>query len=273
MPTYAIGDVHGCYDTLRGLLADCGFDADRDRLWMVGDLVNRGPRSLQVLRWARETQERMGERMVAVLGNHDLHLVARHEGLRSHRKDTFGDVLAAPEAGELIAWLRRRPLLHRQGDLFVVHAGLLPSWTPEEAECRAREIEEHLLSAEGLAELTVRFTPADADAGAPAAGRLRTALMALTRLRTCTAEGLPCDWSGPLDGAPAGCFPWFRVPGRASRGVRVICGHWAALGLHREAGVVALDSGAVYGGSISALRLEDGKIFQQPATENAIPIT
>ncbi len=273
MPTYAVGDVHGCYETLRGLLADCGFDPDRDRLWMVGDLVNRGPRSLEVLHWARDLNRRLGERMVVVLGNHDLHLVASHEGLRGdRRKDTFGDVLAASEAAELVAWLRRRPLLHREGDLLLVHAGLLPSWTPEEAERRAREVEERLLSDEGLAELVARFTADDAADGAPAAGRRRSPLAGLTRLRTCTAEGLPCDWSGPLDGAPAGCLPWFRVPGRASRGARVICGHWAALGLHREAGVVALDSGAVYGGSISALRLEDGKIFQRRATENAARI-
>lgn len=268
MPTYVVGDVHGCDATLRGLLADVGFDPGRDRLWMVGDLVNRGPHSLAVLRWAREMEERMGERMVVVLGNHDLHLVSRHAGLRGpHRRDTFDEVLAAPEIDELIAWLRRRPLLHREGDRILVHAGLLPSWTPEEAEVRAREVEERLRHAGGLAELAARFTPADGLPGAPPAARLRTSLAALTRLRTCTVEGVPCDWSGPPEGAPDGCLPWFRVPGRASAGARIFCGHWAALGLHRAPGVVALDSGAAWGGSVSALRLEDDRIFQRRVTE------
>ncbi len=272
MPTYVVGDVHGCYRTLRGLLADCGFDRDRDRLWLVGDLVNRGPHSLEVLRWARETEARMGERMVAVLGNHDLHLVAFHAGLRGrHRRDTFDDVVDAPDASELVTWLRLRPLIRREGDLVLVHAGLLPSWTAVEAETRAREVEDRLRDDDGLAELVVRFTDADAAPAAPPAGRRRTALAALTRLRTCTVEGLPCGWSGPPDGAPPGCLPWFRVPGRASSGLEIVCGHWAALGLHREAGVVALDSGAAWGGHLSVLRLEDDRIFQRPVTETAAP--
>lgn len=271
MPTYVVGDVHGCGEALHALLEQCGFDADRDRLWLVGDLVNRGPRSLEVLRWARRTAERMVERMVAVLGNHDLHLVSRHAGVAERRsRDTFNAVLDAPDVDRLVSWLRWRPLIHREDDHLLVHAGLLPSWTPGEAVRRGREAEALLRSEGGPRRLLAKAEPGidDDDPASP-----RAALTALTRLRTCTVEGRPCHFSGPPEAAPSGCLPWFRVPGRRSTGVTVLCGHWAALGLHREPGVVALDSGAAWGGSLSALRLDDGLIFQQPVTETARPWT
>jgi bis(5'-nucleosyl)-tetraphosphatase (symmetrical) len=264
MPTYVVGDVHGCFETLQRLLADCGFDHGRDRLWLVGDLVNRGPESLEVLRWARDLDRRLGERMVAVAGNHDLHLVSRHAGVAAaKRRDTLDAVLAAPDADELVDWLRRRPLLHREGDQLLVHAGLLPSWTPEDAEREARRVEARLRDRGAFRELVAWPPPPE-----PAEDPARTALGAFTRLRTCTAGGRPCnDFAGPPKEAPPGCIPWFRVRGRRSRGVTVLCGHWAALGLHREAGVIALDSGAAWGGKLSALRLEDGEVFQRPVTE------
>jgi bis(5'-nucleosyl)-tetraphosphatase (symmetrical) len=266
MPTYVVGDVHGCFDTLLGLLADCGFDPGRDRLWLVGDLVNRGPKSLEVLRWAADLDQRLGERMVAVAGNHDLHLVSRHAGIAAaKRRDTLDAVLAAPDASELVDWLRRRPLLHRDGGWLLVHAGLLPSWTPEEAERLARRVEARLRDTEASREL-LAWPPSPDRTEDPD----RTVLEAFTRLRTCTVDGEPCDdFSGPPDEAPPGCVPWFRVPGRRSRETDVVCGHWAALGLHREAGAVALDSGAAWGGELSVLRLEDGVVFQRPVTETA----
>ncbi|MEE8523682.1 MAG: symmetrical bis(5'-nucleosyl)-tetraphosphatase [Thermoanaerobaculia bacterium] len=263
MPTYAVGDVHGCFDALRGVLADCGFDRDRDRLWLVGDLVNRGPRSLEVLRWATDLGERLGERMVVVAGNHDLHLVSRHAGVSvAKHQDTLDAVLAAPDADELVGWLRRRPLLHREDGYLLVHAGLLPSWTPAAAERRARRVEGCLRDADAARELLAWPLPRESPEDP-----LRTTLGVLTRLRTCTVDGRPCDFAGPPEEAPPGCLPWFRVPDRRSREVTVICGHWAALGLHREAGVIALDSGAAWGGRLSAVRLEDGEIFQRPVTE------
>src|SRR5688572_6057781 len=144
MATYAIGDVQGCYDELRRLLAQTRFATGRDRLWLVGDLVNRGPKSLEVLRFVRG----LGESAVTVLGNHDLHLVTQHEGLERRRgDDTFGDVLQARDAAELVGWLRGRPMMHVEGDYAMVHAGLLPAWTIEKARLLAREVESELRGA------------------------------------------------------------------------------------------------------------------------------
>ncbi len=263
MPTFAIGDVHGCFDSLQELLEDCGFKPAEDRLWLVGDLVNRGPKSLEVLRWAMDLEARLGERMVAVAGNHDLHLVARHAGVAAaKRKDTLDEVLSAPDAGELVGWLRRRPLLHREDDHLLVHAGLLPSWTPAAADTWARRVEKRLQDSGATRDLLAWPSPAGIEEDP-----LRTALAAFTRLRTCTTDGRQCDFSGPPQKAPPGCLPWFRIPERHSREVTVICGHWAALGFHREPGVLALDSGAAWGGQLSAVRLEDGRVFQRPVTE------
>jgi bis(5'-nucleosyl)-tetraphosphatase (symmetrical) len=141
MATYAIGDVHGCFETLRRLLRRVVYDPARDRLWFVGDLVNRGPDSLGVLRWAAA----QGDRIVAVLGNHDLHLLARAEGISAARKrDTLEEILEAPDRDDLLSWLRSRPLLHREGEILLVHAGLFPEWTPAEAERLARDVEARL---------------------------------------------------------------------------------------------------------------------------------
>ncbi len=268
MATYVVGDIHGCDRARRELLEHCGFDAGRDRLWLAGDLVNRGPRSLEVLRWARDLSSRLGERMVAVLGNHDLHLLSRHAGLRPARpRDTFDAVMAAPDADDLVAWLANRPLVHRDGDNLLVHAGLLPSWTPADAERRARQAEAFLRDVDRRPEMLARSGSWD-----DATRRSRAALQTFTRLRTCTVEGQPCNFAGPPEAAPEGCLPWFRVPGRKSAGIRVLCGHWSTLGLHREANIVALDSGAAWGGSLSALRLEDERIFQVPVTETSPPV-
>jgi bis(5'-nucleosyl)-tetraphosphatase (symmetrical) len=264
MATYAIGDVHGCFDTLRALLDRLPFDPAADRLWLVGDLVNRGPRSLEVLRWARELAERMGGRFQAVLGNHDLRLVAVGRGVAEPRRgDTLDEVLEAPDRDALLGWLGGLPLLHRDGDRLLVHAGLLPGWTPGEAERRAREVEAALSGPPGD-DLLRRPEQGEDD---PVPSELREALAAFTLLRTCTPGGDRCPHSGPPDQAPAGCIPWFEVPGRASAEFQVVCGHWSALGLHLADGVAALDSGVVWGGALSALRLDDREVFQQPALE------
>ena len=269
MATYAVGDVHGCWKTLRRLLSRLRLHPAQDRLWLVGDLVNRGPRSLEVLRWARATAAAMEERFAVVLGNHDLRLLALAAGVtRPKRLDTLEAVLAAPDAAELIAWLAARPLLHRdpgrQGWL-MVHAGLLPGWTVEDAEAAARQVEA-ALAGPCRAALLARG-PADPAADDPALPPLRRALAAFTLVRTLTADGDRCDHSGPLADAPPGCVPWFRVPGRRSAGRRIVCGHWAALGLHREDGVVALDTACVWGQRLTAVRLDDGEVFQQETVE------
>jgi bis(5'-nucleosyl)-tetraphosphatase (symmetrical) len=265
MPTYAIGDIHGCVATLEALLARLRFDAARDRLWLVGDLVNRGPRSLAVLRWARE----LGERALVVLGNHDLHLLARAAGVvREGRRDTLAEVLAAPDAPDLLDWLRRRPLLHREGDHLLVHAGLLPEWTADQAESVAREVAAGLVAEEAPALLAgIRHGPFPAwsDEVAPFERR-RLALAAFALLRTVDGDGRPrFEFSGPPQEAPPGCLPWWEVPGRRQPGLTLVFGHWAALGAHLapEQGIVALDSGCAWGGPLSAYRLDDGALFQE----------
>ncbi|MCH9649174.1 MAG: symmetrical bis(5'-nucleosyl)-tetraphosphatase [Deltaproteobacteria bacterium] len=267
MATYAIGDLHGCFETLQLLLAQLPFDSRRDRLWLVGDLVNRGPRSLETLRWAKRLHLEMAGRMTVVLGNHDLHLLAVGHGITETRNgDTLDEVLSAPDQSELLSWLRHRPLLHREQKHLLVHAGLLPRWSPSEAADLARRLE-IALAGEDLQWLLKRNeTPRDPDRA-----QLRVALEGLTRLRTCTLEGKPCRFAGPPQEAPPRCLPWFAVPNRRSREATIVCGHWAALGLRLQPGLCALDSGVVWGHSLSALRLEDLKLYQQRAVEKRDP--
>jgi bis(5'-nucleosyl)-tetraphosphatase (symmetrical) len=267
MATYAIGDVHGCFQALQRLLRKVGYDPRQDRLWFVGDLVNRGPHSLEVLRWAAERDDRI----VAVLGNHDLHLLARAAGVAEVKKrDSLEAVLAAPDRDDLLAWLRGRPLLHREGELLLVHAGLFPAWTPAEAERLAREVEERLRG-EKAAKLLAAVDQRVAERwkeNLSGQERARVALAGLARLRTLDAEARMCaDFSGPPMLAPKGCHPWYSVPGRQSAGATVIFGHWAALGLKVGDGVACLDTGCVWGRALTALRLDDWRIFQEPAGE------
>lgn len=243
MATYVIGDVQGCFITLERLLARIEFDPSRDRLWFVGDIVNRGPSSLEVLRFVRD----LGERAIVVLGNHDLHLIARSRGTRAKkRRDTFDDVLGAPDRDGLIEWLTGLPLLYREGANVMVHAGLLPAWSLEHAEALARKIRKKLRD-DRLSE------------------KLRVAVDAFTRLRTCTESGEMClDFAGPPEQAPAGCRPWFELAKIPDK-VTIFFGHWASLGLHLGTHAVGLDTGCVWGGSLTAMRIEDRQLFQEPS--------
>lgn len=267
MATYAIGDIQGCYRTLRRLLKRVRFDAEMDRLWLVGDLVNRGPRSLKVLRWARE----QGDRVTVVLGNHDLHLLGRHFETRTPKsRDTLDAVLETDDREELIDWLRRRPLLHRENGYVLVHAGLLPAWTLERAAALAGEVEAVLRGPEPqrLLEALVDSRPPAWRDDLDEEDRWRVAVQSLTRLRTCRDDGRVCEgFSGPPEKAPDGCHPWFDLRDDHGAGVTVVCGHWATLGLRIQPGVAALDTGCVWGGSMTALRLEDRKIFQEPLAD------
>ena len=259
MAIYAIGDVQGCFGELKALLEKCGFAKSRDRLWFVGDLVNRGPRSLEVLRFVRD----LGRRAVVVLGNHDLHLVTQFEGVERARKDdTFQDVLAAKDARELVDWLRTRPLLHVEGAWAMVHAGLLPTWTLAKARRLAAEVEAALRAPD------YREFLANMYGSRPAAwrdslrgwDRLRVVVNAMTRMRFCTAGGrmeLVAKSSEP----PRGYRRWFDAyRGRKS----VVFGHWSQLGLNLGARHAGLDSGCVWGGRLTALRLEDHALYQVP---------
>jgi len=254
MATYAIGDVQGCFATLMRLLDQIPFAANRDRLWLAGDLVNRGPRSLDVLRWARDHDDRL----TAVLGNHDLHLLARAEGVAAAKAgDTLDAVLAAADREQLLDWLRHRPLCHLEGDRVLVHAGLHPDWTVHAARAAAAEVEAALQGPnDQRREMLAAVTAGDED-GPAAAARL------LTRIRLCTPAGELCAGSGPPDEAPAGCVPWFRAPERRSAAATIVFAHWSALGLLREPGLFGLDTGCVWGRELSAVRLEDGQLYQQ----------
>jgi bis(5'-nucleosyl)-tetraphosphatase (symmetrical) len=264
--TYAVGDIQGCYEPFRRLLDRIAFEPTRDRLWLVGDLVNRGPRSLDVLRWAREHDDCV----TCVLGNHDLHLLARASGHRGGKKgDTLDEILAAPRRDELLDWLRGRPLLHREDTTVLVHAGLLPAWTVDHAQALAHELEAALQGPDHrrtLGAIYSRGSTGWRDDLAPPA-RWRTLAAVFTRLRTIGPDGRASyDFAGPPDEAPAGARPWFVMPGRRSADHTVVFGHWAALGLHLAPGVVGLDSGCVWGGALSAVRLPDLAVFQEPAT-------
>lgn len=258
MATYAIGDVQGCFDELQALLAKVAFDPARDRLWFVGDLVNRGPKSLQVLRFVHS----LGERAVVVLGNHDLHLVTQHEGFERMRKDdTLQDVLGAPDRGALVDWLRTRPLMHVSEGWAMVHAGLLPQWSIDKARALAKEVEDVLVAAnyrDFLANLYGSH-PDRWDDSLTGWDRLRVIVNAMTRLRFCTPEGV-MDFRAKGETPPRGHQPWFelRPPGETP----LVVGHWSALGLRRTRQLAALDTGCVWGGFLTALRLEDGELFQ-----------
>jgi bis(5'-nucleosyl)-tetraphosphatase (symmetrical) len=269
VPDYAIGDIQGCMESLRALLARIDYQPGRDRLWLTGDLVNRGPRSLEVLRWARD----QGESALVALGNHDLHLLARAAGVADRRpRDTIDDVLAAPDRDELVDWLRCRPIVVRDGRLLMVHAGLLPAWSIEQVEGLAREIEAELRGPSWAALLSEwRGAPSSWRPELAPGRRRALALSAMASLRTVTRDGaMRRDFNGQPDEAPPGCVPWFDHPDRRWRGeARVVFGHWAALGLLLRDDVAALDTGCVWGGKLTALRLDDGAVFQQPALERS----
>lgn len=267
MATYAIGDIQGCCDELHELLERIGFDPAKDRLWLVGDLVNRGPQSLETLRFVRE----LGDRAVTVLGNHDLHLIAHFEGFQKRREgDTFERLLAAPDARELVDWLRARPLLHREADHVLVHAGLLPQWTLDQARVFAGEVEAALTGPayrEFLANL-YGSKPERWDDALAGWDRLRVIVNAMTRMRYVTPDGR-MEFHAKGEQAPRGFLPWYEA--RAAGPEVIVFGHWSARGLVDEPHAVGLDTGCVWGGALSALRLEDRALFQLPCRGHRKP--
>jgi len=261
MSTYAIGDIQGCYDSLTQLLDHVDFDATVDRLWLVGDLVNRGSQSLAVLRFVAG----LGPRAVTVLGNHDIHLLMVAAGLTPQKKnDTFGDVLDAPDRDELLGWLRRQPLLHAEEGYVMVHAGILPEWSVEEASTIARETEQRL-SGRGHLEFFAELygdAPTRWHPSLSGNARGRFAVNAFTRMRMVGKAGdLDFSHKGPLTRAPTALTPWFDSPQRKALQQTILFGHWSALGLVDRNGVLGLDTGCVWGRQLSAVRLEDRRLF------------
>jgi bis(5'-nucleosyl)-tetraphosphatase (symmetrical) len=252
--TWAIGDVHGCYRTLRKLLEQIGFAKSEDRLWFTGDLVNRGPRSLEVLEWAADHDARIE----AVLGNHDLHLLALAFGVAEERpRDTLRPILESSRRVFLLDWLRRRPLAVGTPARLMVHAGLLPTWTAEEALSLAARLEDRLRGEEAAQILARLRRKGSAPEEETAEVR---ALRVLAFVRTLRADGELCrEFTGPPEEAPSGCSPWFDLPGRASARTEVVFGHWASAGFRRGENYLALDTGCVWGGELTAVRLEDGE--------------
>jgi bis(5'-nucleosyl)-tetraphosphatase (symmetrical) len=255
---YAIGDLQGCDQELHALLGRLKFSADRDRLWFVGDLVNRGPGSLTTLRLVRA----LGDNAIVVLGNHDLHLLAVAHGAHRRRKsDTLDEVLAAPDRDALLEWLLARPLAHAQGDDLMVHAGVVPQWTVAQTLTLAGEVSSALRrDPRALFEHMYGNEPDRWSERLTGMERLRFVINVLTRLRLCTADGrIDVAIKGTPPPPPSPLRPWFEHAQRATRNARVIFGHWSALGLVRRPGLLGLDTGCVWGGALTAADLDSGR--------------
>jgi bis(5'-nucleosyl)-tetraphosphatase (symmetrical) len=271
MAHYAIGDIQGCHAEFCQLLDLIGFAPATDRLWLVGDLVNRGPASLAVLREVKA----LGDAAVTVLGNHDLHLLTVAAGHRRvHRDDTIDDILAAPDRGDLLDWVATRPLVVVEGDAMMVHAGLLPAWTPATALMLSREVQAKLASDDRSRFLGVLYGDEPAvwrdDLGGD--DRLRAIVNVCTRLRFCTADGaMEFREKRGREHAPAGFQPWFAHDHRRSAHVLVACGHWSTLDLELAPNVLMLDSGCLWGGTLTAVRLPDRQLFQVPSRAPVTP--
>jgi bis(5'-nucleosyl)-tetraphosphatase (symmetrical) len=260
MAVYAIGDLQGCLDPLKRLLDRIAFDPARDRLWFCGDLVNRGPASLETLRYVRD----LGDLAVCVLGNHDLHLLATAwaDSRPRKKRDTLDDILAAPDRIELLEWLRRRPMLHHdpERDFTLVHAGLPPQWDLAAARAAAAELEAVLGGDRFVDFLREMYgnLPDRWHDDLEGTDRLRYIVNAFTRMRYLRMDGsLDFDNHGATHRASPDLVPWFRFPGRRSAGSRLVFGHWSTLGEISHEGAFSLDTGCIWGGRLTALRLDN----------------
>ncbi|MFM9834795.1 MAG: symmetrical bis(5'-nucleosyl)-tetraphosphatase [Methylophilaceae bacterium] len=262
MATYAIGDIQGCYHAFQALLARIQFNPKHDSMWLVGDIINRGSGSLEVLRWCYQHQENIK----TVLGNHDLHALAVAHGARqAHRSDTLQTLINAPDKEMLLTWLRYQPLIVSNDEYTMVHAGLLPQWSVKEALVYAREVETALQGRNYIDFLMNMYgnLPNVWHDKLSGIERLRVITNAMTRMRICTHEGeMEYDFKGELQDIPSGYLPWFDIPTRQSMDTNIVCGHWSALGLQQRANIHALDTGCLWGGKLTAMCLENKAIFQ-----------
>lgn len=260
MTVYAMGDVQGCYDEMRYLLDRVDFDPAVDKLWLVGDLINRGRKNVQVLRFVKS----LGKRAIVVLGNHDLHFLAVAHGIRRRgSRDTFKDIQEAPDRGELIDWLRTRPLLHHDARLgyIMVHAGILPNWSLKKARSLAKEAQKKLAGEDYLLYLTHIYGDAPNRWNDELEGfeRFRVIINAFTRLRYCKPNGT-MEFAHRANVVPRGFLPWFKHPRPKHAGTRILFGHWASLnGKTGIDDVIGLDTGCVWGRELTIMRLKSGK--------------
>ncbi|SFF95553.1 symmetrical bis(5'-nucleosyl)-tetraphosphatase [Neptunomonas qingdaonensis] len=271
MATYAIGDIQGCFDEFQNLLELINF-GQNDKLWLCGDLVNRGPKSLQTLRFIKE----LGVQAHMVLGNHDLHLLAVHYDItRKKKSDTLDEILCAPDREELMQWLQQQPLLHTDSRLnfTMVHAGIPPGWSINNAQKKAQEVENILRSAKAQAFFEHMYgnKPEKWSNDLKGWKRLRTITNYLTRMRFCTPEGkLEFASKGGLETQPDGFLPWYKHPHRKTAGENIIFGHWAALqGAADTQNVYALDTGCIWGVKLTALRLDDLSYYRTPSLQKS----
>ncbi len=264
--TYVIGDVQGCYDPLMRLLDKINFNENNDQLWFTGDLVNRGPKSLEVLRFVKKIKA------ITVLGNHDIHLITAYDGCyKPHFKDTLENILQAPDAEELINWLREQPLLYEkninQNNFGLVHAGVLPQWSWQETKNYAHEAESFLKNKKSWLENITQFygnEPSNWDSNLIGLDRLRIIFNVFTRLRICKANG-ECDFSfkGPINQIPKDYYPWFDIPHRKTDAQKILFGHWSHLrGQSNHPNAIALDTGCVWGDVLTAYCLETGEFHR-----------
>jgi bis(5'-nucleosyl)-tetraphosphatase (symmetrical) len=271
--SYAIGDIQGCYHAFQALLERISFDQKSDRLWLVGDLVNRGNGSLEVLRWCYAHQDSL----TVVLGNHDLHALVVAEGIvAAHKGDTLDVLLAAHDSDVLLNWLRHQRLIYQEDNHLMVHAGLLPQWTAEQALGYAAEVESVLHGENYLDFLKHMYGNLPDHWRDDLAGfdRLRVITNAATRLRICSTAGqMEFKFKGELYDIPAGYMPWFDVPNRATKDTQVIFGHWSALGLQQRENIYALDTGCLWGGKLTAMNIETKAVVQVDSHPLDNPIT
>ncbi|MDX8378915.1 MAG: symmetrical bis(5'-nucleosyl)-tetraphosphatase [Gallionella sp.] len=270
MAIYAVGDIQGCHAELLQLLEKIRFDPAADRLWLVGDLVNRGPGSLQVLRLIKS----MGDSAITVLGNHDLHLISVANGVgKLHKGDTLDEILSAPDRDELLTWLRNQRLLYVEGEFVLVHAGLLPGWTVVQAAKLANEVEVALRGSAYVDFLANMYGNKPIAWAEDLKGheRLRVITNALTRMRICTDRGkMEFAFKAERQHIPPGYRPWFDVYGRASSEATLVFGHWSALGLMLKPNAIALDTGCLWGGPLTAIRLDDRQIIQVDCANSSV---
>ena len=266
MAVYAVGDLQGCLEPLQCLLERVAFDPAKDRLWLVGDLVNRGPQSLETLRFLYSIRESL----VCVLGNHDLHLLAVGQNIERLKKaDTLREILEAPDRNELLEWLRQQKLMHydEQRETVLVHAGIPPQWTLKKALKCAAEVEEALHDDNLFAPYLDGMygnEPVKWNGDLKGTARLRVITNYFTRMRFCTSDGkLDLKGKEGPDTAPPGYAPWFRHKERKTKGLKIVFGHWAALaGQCNEPGLFALDTGCVWGGALTLLNVDTGERLQ-----------
>ena len=275
MSTYAIGDIQGCYQTLRSLLDEIGFDPSQDRLWFVGDLVNRGPASLETLRFVRG----LGDAVQVVLGNHDLYLLMVAYGVAPKRgkDDTLAPILAAEDRDELLTWLRHQPLCFADRGFCMVHAGLLPGWTVADALKYSDEVS-HALKGKKFLQFLGQLWGSTPDAWSDqlkGVERLRMIVNVMTRMRFCYPDGrLEFKTKGLIEKAPHSLVPWFELPEPTYGDHTLLFGHWSALGLRFMENIISIDTGCLWGGKLTAIRLEDRAVFQvDPALGDRQPVS